>query len=151
LHCLKQTVSQNVQAAIGATLNYSQCRALAREARMRVSAARGWPITAVWRAAARRVSPTGGDNEDIHCSVYDYWRHIVVINPLATRLEPQIRIVLRGDQFEYGVILLQDKTVLDFFNSRDDLRSVGRPMVHEGLDLLDLGKGYLERRVFLLP
>ena len=76
-------------------------------------------------------------------------RHIVVINPLATQLAPQIRSVLRGDQFEYGVVRLQDKTLRAFFNTVQDLKSIARPMVHDGIDLVDLGDGYLERRLFL--
>jgi len=36
-----------------------------------------------------------------------------------------------------------------FLGGADDLKSIGRPMLHEGLDLMDLGSGYLERRRFL--
>ena len=306
----QQTVSRDVQAAIGATLNYSQRRRLPVQARLRVSAARGWPITDAWRAAARRVVPTGGDSEDVECSVYDYYasvlagrtsntdnpnrnivitfnydllleealnrlampfyyglgsdnvaydstagscrdptegsllilklhgslnwsvgegsltvfgsyddaiaasghpylvaptwekavsgptrtvwdgalraltdasrlivvgssfragdahfkyllaaglmqnsalRHILVINPVATRLASQIQSVLRADQFEYGVVRLHDKSFRDFVNTPQDLSSIARPIVHEGLDLFDLGAGYVERRLFLQP
>jgi hypothetical protein len=76
-------------------------------------------------------------------------RHIVVVNPRATRLTSQIQSVLRGDQFEYGVILLEDKTLREFLNSAQDLKSIARPIVNDGIDLVDLGAGYLERRIFL--
>lgn len=305
----QQAVSRNVQAAIGATLNYSQRRSRPPEVRMRVSPARGWLITPAWRAAARRVSPASHDSEDVECSVYDYYasvlagrtsstdnpnrnvvitfnydllleealdllaipfcyglgsenvtydstarsipepeggsllilklhgslnwglredrsitvfgsyddaiaasghpylvpptweksvsgptrtvwqralqaltdatrlivvgfsfrpgdahlkyllaaglmqnsalRHIVVVNPRATRLTSQIQSVLRGDQFEYGVIRLEDKTLREFLNSAQDLKSIARPIVNDGIDLVDLGAGYLERRIFL--
>jgi hypothetical protein len=79
----QQTVSRDVQTAIGATLNYSQKQSLPVEARMRVSEARGWPIAAAWRAAAR-VSPTGGDSEDVHCSVYDYYASVLAGRTLNT-------------------------------------------------------------------
>jgi len=307
----QQAVSRNVQAAIGATLNYSQMRSRPPEARMRVSPIRGWPITPAWRAAARRVSTASSDSEDVESSVYDYYaavlagrtsstenpnrnvvitfnydllleqaldrlgipfcyglgrdnvtydstarsvpepaggsllilklhgslnwfqredhslvvvgsyddaiaasghpylvpptwektvsgpartlwqlalqvlteasrlivvgfsfrpgdahfkyllaaglmqnsalRHIVVINPCATRLASQIQSVLRADQFEYGVVRLQDKTFRQFLNSAQDLKSIARPIVHDGIDLVDLGEGYLERRLFLQP
>lgn len=305
----QQAVSRDVQAAIGATLNYSQRRSRPPGARMRVSTARGWPVTPAWRDAARRISQAGSDSEDIECSVYDYYasvlagrtsstdnpnrnvvitfnydllleealdrlatpfcyglgsdnmtydstarstpepeggsllilklhgslnwglrgensitvfgsydsaiaafghpylvpptwektvsgptrtvwqralqalmeatrlivvgysfrpadahfkyllaaglmqnsalRHIVVVNPRATQLASQIQSVLRGDQFEYGVVRLQDKTLREFLNSAQDLKSIGRPIVHGGIDLVDLGAGYLERRLFL--
>jgi hypothetical protein len=306
----QQTVSRDVQAAIAATLNYSQRRKLPPQARLRVSEARGWPITEAWRAAARRVVPAGGDSEDVESSVYDYYasvlagrtsntdnpnrnivitfnydllleealdrlaipfcyglssdsvtydstarsrreptegsllilklhgslnwslaeglltvfgsydeamaasghpylvpptwekavggpirtvwegalhaltqasrlivvgfsfrpgdahfkyllaaglmqnsslRHIVVVNPVATRLASQIQSVLRADQFEYGVVRLQDKSFRNFVNSPQDLNSIARPLVHDGLDLFDLGTGYVERRLFLQP
>jgi len=304
----QQAASQNVQAAIGATLNYSQSRSRPPQVRMRVSAARGWPITPAWRAAASRVSPAP-DSEDVECSAYDYYasvlagrtsrtdkpnrnivitfnydllleealdrlaipfsyglgtdnvtydstarsttepeegsllilklhgslnwgprednsitvfgtydgaiaasghpylvpptwektfsgptrtvwqralqalthaarlivvgfsfrptdshfkyllaaglmqksglRHIVVVDPRATQLLSQIQSVLRGDQFEYGVVQLQDKTLCEFLNSAQDLKSIARPLIHDGIDLVDLGDGYLERRIFL--
>lgn len=305
----QQAVSRDVQAAIGATLNYSQRRSQAPWVRMRVSAARGWVVTPAWRAAARRISGANPDSEDVECSVYDYYasvlagrtssadapnrnvvitfnydllleealdrlgipfsyglggenvtydaaarstrepdggsllilklhgslnwglregnsitvfgsydsaiaasghphlvpptwektvsgptrtvwqralqalmdatrlivvgfsfrptdahfkyllaaglmqnsalRHIVVVNPRATQLASQIQSVLRGDQFEYGVVRLQDKTLREFLNSAQDLKSIGRPIVHDGIDLVDLGAGYLERRSFV--
>lgn len=76
-------------------------------------------------------------------------RHIVVVDPRATQLLSQIQSVLRGDQFEYGVVQLQDKTLREFLNSAQDLKSIARPMIHDGIDLVDLGAGYLERRIFL--
>lgn len=307
----QQAVSRNIQAAIGATLNYSQSRSRPPEARMRVSPARGWPISAVWRASSRRVSPSSSDSEDVESSIYDYYaavlagrtsstenpnrnvvitfnydllleqaldrlgipycyglgtesvtydstaqsvpeseggtllilklhgslnwaqredrslevfgsyddamavfghpylvpptwektvngpartlwqsavrvlaeasrlivvgfsfrpgdahfkyllaaglmqnsalRHIDVINPLATRLASQIQSVLRADQFEYGVVRLLDKTLREFLNSAQDLKSIGRPIVHDGIDLVAHGAGILERRLFLQP
>src|SRR3989449_553168 len=304
----QQAVSRNVQAAIGATLNYSQSRSRPPEARMRVSAARGWPITPAWRAAARRISRVDPDSEDVECSAYDYYasvlagrtsstdnpnrnvvirfnydllleealdrltipfcyglgtanvtydstarstpepeggsllilklhgslnwglrgdhsitvfgsydsaiaasghpylvpptwektvsgptrtvwqralqaltdaarlivvgfsfrptdshfkyllaaglmqnsalRHIVVVNPRATQLMSQIQSVLRGDQFEYGVVRLQDKTLREFLSNPQDLKSIARPIIHDGIDLVALGAGYLERSMF---
>jgi len=76
-------------------------------------------------------------------------RHIFVVNPRATQLTSQIQSVLRGDQFEYGVVRPHDKTLREFLNGVQDLKSIGRPIVHEGLDLVDLGAGYLERRLFV--
>lgn len=304
----QMTASRDVQVAIGATLNYAATRSSPREVRLRVSEARGWPITDAWRASARRIDPAG-DSSDVFSSIYDYYatvlagrtsrtnapnrnivvtfnydllleaaltrlglpfsyglgaegvtydrsahstpeaepdglvllklhgslnwalrendvlgvygsyddalatgglphvvpptwektmagairtvwrravsalmdatrvivigfsfrptdahfkyllaaglmdnsslRRILVVNPRATALAPQIRSVLRGDQFEYGVIVLRDTTVREFFHDVEDLKSLGRPMLHEGLDLVDAGLPYLERRLFL--
>ena len=77
-------------------------------------------------------------------------RRILIVNPRAEALEPQVRSVLRGDQFEYGVIELRNKVLRHFFYSADDLKSIGRPMTHEGIDLVDIGgTSYLEKRFFV--
>ncbi len=305
----QMTASQDVQAAIGATLNYAQIRSSPTTVRLRVSPARGWPVSDVWRASARRFNEAGGDSFDIECSIYDYhasvlagrtsntadgsqnvvitfnydllleaalarlgisfsyglgsdgvtydpravstpdvdrngllilkmhgslnwglqrdstlgvyesyddavaacqlphlvpptwektvagptrtvWRRavealmdatrlvvvgfsfratdahfkyllaaglmgnsslrrIIVINPRAEHLVSQVRSVLRGDQFNYGIIVLWNNTTHTFFRAADGLRSIGRPILHEGLDLVDAGGQYLERRLFL--
>ena len=54
------------------------------------------------------------------------------------------------DQFEYGVITLRNKMLRHFFYSADDLKSIGRPMSHEGIDLVDIGgTPYLGKRFFI--
>jgi hypothetical protein len=305
----QMTVSREVQAAIGATLNYAQVRSSPSLVRLRVSPARGWALTDKWRDSAKRVDQAGPDSFDVLSSIYDSYasllagrtskvsernqnvvitfnydllleaalerlgipfsyglgsehvtydpaaiatpdlvpdgllllkmhgslnwgltepgcltvyatyddtvsmcelphlvpptwektvagptaavwrraveelrgatrlvivgfsfratdahfkyllaaglmgnsslRRIVVVNPKATELASQIRNVLRGDQFEYGMISLRDSTVREFFRSPDGLSGIGRPMLHEGLDLVDAGGPYLERRLFV--
>jgi hypothetical protein len=39
--------------------------------------------------------------------------------------------------------------VLEFRHNAHDLKSIARPIVHSGIDLVDLGAGYLERGIFL--
>ena len=76
-------------------------------------------------------------------------RHIVIVNPRAAVLAPQIQSVLRSNLFDYGVIQLHPTSLLDFMNTPAALKSIGRPMIHDGIDLVDLGKGYLMKQAFL--
>ena len=69
----EEDVSNAVQLAIGATLNFCQRHNPPRQARMRVSDARGWKISALCRSAAERITETGGDSVDVHSSVYDLY------------------------------------------------------------------------------
>jgi hypothetical protein len=52
-------------------------------------------------------------------------RRIIVVNPHASTLAPRIRSVLRGDQFEYGVIVLRDRPVREFFHDVEVCGSLG--------------------------
>ncbi len=96
----QQAASRDVQAAIGATLNYSQSRSRPPQVRMRVSAARGWPITPAWRAAASRVSPAP-DSEDVECSAYDYYASVLAGRTSSTD-KPNRNIVIT---FNYDLLL----------------------------------------------
>ncbi len=96
----EQAVSEDVQAAIGATLNYSQLHSRPADARMRVSPAKGWSIPSAWSAAARRVSSANG-GDDVECSVYDYYAS--VLSGRASNVEGMDRNVVIT--FNYDLLL----------------------------------------------
>ena len=66
-------------------------------------------------------------------------RRIVVVNPEGSRLARQIRAVLRGDQFKYGVVRLYDQTLHEFALMPERLEELGRPLNHEALSIVELG------------
>jgi len=67
---------------------------------MRVSAARGWPITPAWRAAARRIT-ANPDSEDVECSAYDYYASVLAGRTSSTD-NPNRNVVIT---FNYDLLL----------------------------------------------
>lgn len=65
-------------------------------------------------------------------------RRVVIVNPCATKLGTAIRSVFRPDQIDYGVLEFRDLTVGQYFLSAKELASIGRPLQHPGLDIVEI-------------
>ena len=66
------TTAHDIGRAIAATLDYSAQTSIPAEGRLRVIEANGWPCTAPWCSAARRVTQAAGAGEiDVESSIYD--------------------------------------------------------------------------------
>jgi hypothetical protein len=102
----EQDLRRDMQAAIGATLNYSQRRGSPREVRLRLKPHQSWPMTEQWRERASRIAASD-DSHDVFCSVYDYYAALLAGR--ASSIDAGENIVLT---FNYDLVLEDSLTAL---------------------------------------